>query len=91
MTNFIMRLENICSKHGLKLNKGKCKIMTIFTNDTYNFDDVELVQEIKYLGIIIDNRKDCFPSQKNKNFENAIKFNHQIYSLPENSCHRMLV
>ena len=82
MSTLINRLEFICLKYGLKLNKNKCKIMIINDNNVDNsLYDIEIVNQIKYLGILIDNNKNCFQSQKNKIFQNATLFNNQIYSI----------
>ena len=92
MTKLIFKMENLCLIYGLQLNKSKCNIMMI--NDKEDIDNIEninIVDKIKYLGIIIDNKKKCFQTQKAKIIENATIFNHQMYAILGNTCNRMLI
>ena len=58
LIGIIGRIENICSKYGLKLNRQKCKIL-IINDDTgiSEIEGIEVVQSIKYLGVLIGNKK----------------------------------
>ena len=92
LLNIIGRIENICGKYGLKLNKEKCKILIINEElDRNEVEGIKIVNTIKYLGVLIDNKKKCFESQKNKIFNDANKFVGQIFAILGNSCNRMLI
>ena len=63
ITNMTNRLYRVCLKYGLNLNKNKCKILII--NDKENIEiekigEINVAQNIKYLGVIIDNKKKMF-------------------------------
>ena len=92
LSNMIFRLENICIKFGLKLNHSKCKIMKINNNTVIDkIYNIEVVDNIKYLGITIDNKRKCFKSHKVNLFNKALKYTSQIYSILGNACNRMLI
>ena len=46
---------------------------------------------MKYLGVLIDNKRNCFTSQKEKTFNNALKFRNQLYSVLGKCCNRLLI
>ena len=52
---------------------------------------IEVVNCIKYLGVLIDNKLDCFKSQKEKTIKNALIYRNQIFSILGNCYNRMLV
>ena len=92
MSSILNRIENISMKYGLRLNKSKCKIL-IFNdnNNTKEINEIEVVNTVKYLGILIDNKRNCYGSQKQKTMSTANKYVNQIYSILGKSCNRMLI
>ena len=94
LTNIINKLGRVCMRFGLRLNRSKCKIMVINNNENIeNIDEIDIVQNIKYLGlgVVIDNKNNCFNSQKDKIFPSGLKYSNKIYSILSNSCNRMLI
>ena len=92
LRNMIGRVEMLCVGFGLRLNKQKCKIMIINEDTNINeIEGVDVVNNIKYLGVLIDNKKKCFESHKKKIYNDANKFVSQIFALLGNSCNRMLI
>lgn len=67
MMHIINRITNISDKYGLKLNRLKCYIM-IFDGDEYieDINNIKVVHQVKYLGMLIDDKRQCFQSQKKK-------------------------
>ena len=82
-----------CFEYGLKLNKNKCRMMIVNdrNSEIKDIDGIQVNQTIKYLGVLIDNKKGCFNSQKNRIFENGLKFSNQTYSVLGKACDKMLV
>ena len=86
------RIENICIKYGLILHKDKCKIL-VYNNDEAigEINNIEVVPKIKYLGIIIENKRTIFQLQKAKIFESANKHANMMYSMLGKCCNRLLI
>ena len=92
MRSAIGRIENICGKYGLRLNKQKCKILRINVDSGEDeIEGIQVVQSVKYLGVLIDNKKKCFEAQKAKIFNNGNKYVAQIFSILGGCCNRMLI
>ena len=43
------------------------------------------------MGVIINDKKNCFKVNKEKAYNNSIKFTNQLYSILGTSCNRMLI
>ena len=92
MENMIDQLSNICGRYGLMLNKNKCNIMTVNTNcEEEEIRGIRVENEMKYLGVIIENKKKCFKKQKEKVLKEAERLGSQLYSVLGNCCNRMLI
>ena len=92
MEQLIFRIQNICIKYGLQLNKSKCKILSFNVKDKLETcSGIEIVQKKKSLGILIDNKRKCFESYKQKKIEDGLKFSNILYSFLGNSVNRLLV
>ena len=93
MIKILNGIELNCFQFGLKLNKGKCKVMII--NDKFNNDlhmaGFEIKQCIKYLGVRIDNKKKCFETHKRLMFKEGSRLASQTFSILGNCCNRMLI
>ena len=92
MHKIIFRIQNICLKYGLKLNKNKCKIMIFNGDDTFTeINDIAVVESFKYLGVTINNKKKCFENHKMKIKADSFKFSNVLYSILGNSVNRLLI
>ena len=58
-------LIEVSKKFGLNINRDKCNVL-IYNNheEIKEIDNIKVVENIKYLGITIDNKKDIFKTQK---------------------------
>ena len=91
MERIINHIQQTSQKYGLELNKSKCKIMLFNCKNEDVIFDIEVVNQIKYLGVLIDNKRNCFQSQKEKSLQSSIKFSNQLYSILGNCCNSMLI
>ena len=60
MSIIINKFYRVCIKFVLQLNRNKCKIM--IANNKENIQqikDFEVTQNIKYLRLILDNKRKC--------------------------------
>ena len=79
-------------KFGLEINKDKSNIIIFNDNkETKEIDEIAITEKIKYLGLIIDNKKDIFKSQKNIMKEKADKYEPTTYSTIKTSCNKVLI
>ena len=90
--NLINKIETISLKYGLTLNHSKCSIMAVNEKDADdNIGNIEVVKQIKYLGVIVENKRKMFQGHKMKSFDKGIQFGNQLYSILGNSYNRMLI
>ena len=85
----INSLIDICNKFGLKINKDKSSILTY--NLEHNLEEIagiKIEDNIKYLGIIIDNKKDMFKTQRNITIKKAEKLAKLTHSVIAKSCNK---
>ena len=54
-------------------------------------EDIEIVEEIKYLGVKITNKRNCFDEYKKDTIEKAKKFANMMYSTIATACNRVLI
>ena len=88
----VNEIENISSDYGLKLNKSKCKILIFNKREEIEYiNEIEVTNQIKYLGVMISNKRDCFKTQKDISKEKATKMNNILFSVLGNSCNRLLI
>ena len=57
MKGTIRLLEKKASECGLQLNREKCQIMIYNGDDQEDIERIKIVKEIKYLGVIIEDKK----------------------------------
>ena len=79
-------------KYGLEINKEKSSVL-IF-NNRENISEIEGIQvnnNFKYLGIMIDDKRDIFKSQKEDIADRADKSSNRTYSVIKRSCNKMLI
>ena len=88
----VQEVEKKSKDYGLKLNKDKCKILMINgKKEMTNIEGIEVVNEIKYLGVTVENTRTCFKKQKEKVLEKAKRMNNLMFSVINTSCNRMLI
>ncbi|CAL4088951.1 unnamed protein product [Meganyctiphanes norvegica] len=85
-------LIEVSKKYGLNLNREKCKI--IIYNDTENTKEIEGIkveENVKYLGVTIDNKKDLFKTQREMIKKNAEKYANMTHGIICKSVNRILI
>ena len=90
--NLLKMTEIAAEECGLILNRSKCKVM-MFNNKQKleKISNIDVVDEIVYLGILIRNQKKWYLSNNKKCIEKANKLCNNLYSVLGNSCNRMLI
>ena len=76
----------------MKLNRAKCKIMVFNESETdEKIVDIEVVENFKYLGVEIINKRKLFKFQTKKSLDKAQKMSNLLYMTLGNSCNRLLI
>ena len=85
-------LIKVSGEVGLSINQKKCCIM-IFNekNKPVSIQGIEVVSEMKYLGITINDSQNCFKKHKEKKLNTARKMANLTYSVIARSCDKMTI
>ena len=88
----IRSLIKICKECGLEINKEKSKFM-IFNqkNQPSHIEEIEVVKSLKYLGVTITNKRDCFKEHRENTIDKAQRLANLTYSVMARSCNKMLI
>ena len=85
-------LTDIGEKCGLEINKDKSDIII------YNMKEkpeeiagIRVRENIKYLGVTLDDKKNMFKTQKKKMIENTRRLGNMAYSVINKSCNKLLM
>ena len=82
----------ISAKYGLELNKDKSKIMILNgKTEQIEMEGVQIVNELKYLGFLINNKRNIFSKHKINNLKKAQKMCNMTYSVLERSVNKLLI
>lgn len=85
-------LTLVAEECGLTINRRKSKIIVFNCKEKYeNIENMEVVDEIEYLGVTVTNKKRCFLPYKKKHIEVARKMTNNIYSVISRCCNRLMV
>ena len=77
---------------GLEINKQKSKIIIFNVKEKPEMiGGINITDKIKYLGITINDSKNCFKAQKEKIMEKARKMANMTYSVIAKSCSKLLI
>ena len=93
MSILIRLLKQTSLQGGLEINEKKCKGI-IFNKKgrmPKEVENIEIVNEIKYLGILITNKRQCFQEHKRKKLQLAKKLMNLTYSVIAGSTNRLIV
>ena len=92
LEKMIVTLEKAADECGLKLNREKCKILKFNGRDEEaNIKGLELVKEIKYLGIKITNNRMWYKEQVKRSIETGAKINNFLYSVIGKTCNKLMI
>lgn len=92
MGRMIDILTELSHTTGLKINKSKSNIL-IFNNRTQveEIKEIEVTHEMKYLGITVTNKRNCFRAQRGKFIQKARKLANLCYPIISQSCNKILI
>lgn len=88
----IRLLTEISRECGLEINKNKSKIIIYnLENSPQQIENIQVCEEIKYLGLTLLNNRNIFTKQKKIMIEKAQKLANLTYSIIAKSCHKITV
>lgn len=90
--NNIKDLIEASESCGLELNKEKSSFVLFnVKEDIKEIEGLNLTHKIKYLGININNQKDCFKEHRKEVIQKAEKMANMTYSIILRSCNKLLI
>ena len=88
----IITIQEIAEKYGLGINKGKSNILIFNRKGTQTMiEGIEIQNEIKYLGITIEDYRDIFRKHKQKKLQLAEKLANNTYSVINRCSNKMII
>ena len=86
-------LTEVAASCGLIINKQKSNIMICNRKEIYPeiIENISVVENIKYLGIKITDKRECFKEYKNDCILKARRFANMTYSTIANACNKILI
>ena len=92
LRRMIVRLTEAAEEVGLGVNKEKSNII-IFNIERMpkEVQGIAVTNEIRYLGVTINNTRDCFKAHKARKMEQAAKMANMTYSVIARSCNKLLI
>ena len=86
-------LEESARECGLAINteKSKCMVFNGGEEGGNEIRGMEVVKEVRYLGVLVSARRDCFRENKKEKIMSAERMVNVTYSVVERSCDRLLI
>ena len=85
-------VKKVGERYGLKVNEGKSQCMRFNGREQQEeIEGIGLVEQMKYLGVNVCNRKKMFEKQKEAIRKEAKQLSNMTHSVLERSCHRVIV
>ena len=85
-------MNDVSKKFGLEINKNKSNILIFNSrNRINNICDIPVVEEIKYLGVFICNKRNIFTAHKHKMMQKAQRMANLTYSVIYKSVNKVLI
>ena len=85
-------IREIGGKYGLQLNEQKSQCILFNMKEKYEkISNIEVVEEIKYLGVIVRAKRNVFEGQKNEIMKKIKRLSVMTNSVIEKSCHRVMM
>lgn len=79
-------------RYGLDINAEKSNILIYNLNEKpENIEGIKTVEEINYLGITVENKRDIFRKQKKEMIEKAQRLANLTFSVIGKSCNKLLI
>ena len=90
--NSVKVLQEVGLKYGLKMNESKTKCMIFnYRQVIGDLDGIEVVDELKYLGVTMKNERNVFGTHRSAMIEKIRKMSCLTSSVIEKSNHRVLI
>ena len=71
---------------------GKCQCILFNMKEKYEkISNIEVVEEIKYLGVIVQAKRNVFEGQKNERMKKIKRLSMMTNSVNGKSCHRVMM
>ena len=88
----IQILSNIAKDCGLSINKNKSNIIIFNSkNQPEYIEDIPITTSITYLGVNINNKKDCYKLQRTEATKRAKKYSSMMPAIIAKSCNIILI
>ena len=88
----IREMKQIAAKFGLEMNVSKSQCMMFNTREEREeIEGVRTVEEIKYLGVTVRNKRNLYEKQREGMVAKAKKLSNLTFSVLERSCHRIMI
>ena len=87
-------LMNIAEECGININKDKSNIMIFNHKEKIHEDNIEGIQitdTINYLGVTIQNKRDCFKKHTIKQMNKARRYANLMPAVIAKSCNKLLI
>ena len=86
----ILKKESL--KFGLEINQSKSKILIFNSKEEITeIENIEVVEELVYLGVKIESKRNMFNKYKNEMMTKARKMENMTYSMIDKSVNRLLI
>ena len=84
----------IAGEQGLSINRSKSEVL-IFNNRNesmvWEIQGIKVVDSIKYLGVVVEGKRDCFRKHKKEKLKLANKMANMAYSVVVRACSRLMI
>ena len=88
----IDRMRQIGNEYGLEMNMQKSKVIIFNMQEKPDtIRNIKVADKIKYLGVTINDKRNCFQVQKEEMFQKANRLANMTYSVIAKSCSKMLI
>ena len=85
-------VTDVAKDFGLNINKKKSNILIFNKKDQpNNIREITVTNKINYLGVTIQNKKDCFKIQKLQSLDKARKYSNLMPVIISRSCNKILI
>ena len=88
----LQEIAKISAEYGLHINMEKSKILVYGAKEEYgNIGGIEVVEKVKYLGLMVDNKRDIYKTQKEEIEKRTKTYENLTYSVVTKCCNRILI
>ena len=85
-------VTNVSREFGLEINREKSNIIIFRMKDQpENIASIDVVKRMKYLGIVVNNTRNCFKFHKKEIIKKARKMANMTFSIIEKSSNKLMI